>query len=638
MKKFFTLLLLLMAVTCGAVAADGFYTSGTRLMDANGNEFLMRGCNYSWAWQRGHESTVIPAAKRIGCNVIRIQLSTGQKWQRCSKSDLERLIKLCEDNKLVVIFNTHDETGSNQYSDLENAANFWISMKDVLNAHRKSVLVNISNEWYGSWDSYGWADGYKKVIPMLRDAGILNTLVVDCAGYGQYPKSIFDKGREVAATDSKGNLIFSMHFYQDAAGSDDKVRNNIDNALNVGVPVILGEFACEHQGHTIAWQTILDYTKEKNVGYLVWSWTGNGGGAEACDMFGGYDDSNWKTNGTNTVKGRNGIRQTSKECSVFDPNGDQGGGGGNENPGGNTSGTSLWEGSLALGSWTGMLEYKPDNSQWKDQQMSGLKKGDKLVFHFTGVSSDEEAPGQIQLATFGLDSRWTWTILVDADNIHNNEYTYTIADAVVGDYTDLAMLSAHGFAVKGQNATLTKVELKTAGGDQGGGDNPGSNESVVDTPDFNMSSWEALYHISKSKLGSLGSTDIVRLYVSCNPDAEIQVAYKTAGSDWNKYVDYAPISGSAYELPMTDSGLCEGANYDGLYFKGHDYIIQKVSVIRPGQSGTDEITLFESERPVIDFNMPHEIYTLDGRQVAEMISGRIYLLRQGATVVKWIAR
>ncbi len=93
-----------------------------------------------------------------------------------------------------------------------------------------------------------------------------------------------------------------MHFYQDAAGSDSQVRSNIDKALNVGCPVLIGEFAYEHQGHPVAWQTILDYTKEKNVGYLVWSWTGNGGGVEACDMFGGYDDSVWKPNGTNTVR------------------------------------------------------------------------------------------------------------------------------------------------------------------------------------------------------------------------------------------------------------------------------------------------------------------------------------------------
>ena len=170
-------------------------------------------------------------------------------------------------------------------------------------------------------------------------------------------------------------------------------------------------------------------------------------------------DSVWKPNGTNTVKGRNGIQQTSRECSIFDPNGgNQGGGDPTPNPPGQDESTVLWEGSVDFGAWKGMLEYKPGSAQWKSQQMGALKKGDKLVFSFTGAASDEKAPGQIQLATFGLDSQWTWTVLVDADNIYNNEYTYTISGEETDGYTDLAMISAHGFAVKGQNATLVKVE------------------------------------------------------------------------------------------------------------------------------------------------------------------------------------
>ena len=105
----------------GAMAQDGMseglHIDGTRILDAKNNELVMRGVNYSWAWQRGHEETVIPAAKRIGCNAIRIQLSTGERqkqglypdWDRCEPADLERLIELCEQNKLIAVFNTHED-------------------------------------------------------------------------------------------------------------------------------------------------------------------------------------------------------------------------------------------------------------------------------------------------------------------------------------------------------------------------------------------------------------------------------------------------------------------------------------------------------------------------------------------------
>lgn len=499
MRKIFSLILMLVMAVGAVSAADGFYTSGTKLMDANGNEFVMRGCNYSYAWQTGNEYSVIPAAKRIGCNSIRIQLSTGRKWSKTSRSAVERLIRLCEENKLIVIFNTHDETGSNDYGDLENACNYWLEIKDLLNAHRKTVLVNISNEWCGDWNSGLWADGYLKAIPKLRDGGLLNTLVVDCGGYGQYPKSLFDRGRDVARADRLNNLVFSIHMYQDAGKDEYTVKNNIDRGLQLGVPLIIGEFAYRHQGHDVAWQTILDYTKEKNVGYLVWSWTGNGNGAEDCDMFGGYDDSYYKPNGTNTVKGRNGIKATSRECGYY--SGQQG------------------------------------------------------------------------------------------------------------------------------------------GGQQGGGDQPGDfRETTVDTPDYNVADWNTTeYHLTKEKLGTVGSSDIVRLYVETNSGAEVQVAYKDAAYNWTEYIAYAPISAPVYELRMEDQALRDGANTDGLYFKGHDYTIKKVTVVRPGNSGIDSADSALSA-PTIDFDSPYEIYTLDGRRVVGMLPGHIYILRQGTTVLKYLRR
>lgn len=305
-------------------STGGFYVSGTQLLDAKGNAFVMRGVNYSWCWQdrNGDGNTadnVIPAAHRIGANCIRIQLSDGHHggWTCPSDDQLRTLIDLCEQNKLIAIFNTHDETGSDNVDDLMNAVNFWIGKKDILNAHKSTVIVNISNEWCGSWDSNTWATGYKKAIPALRDAGIENTLMVDCAGWGQYPQSIFDRGAEVAATDKAKNTVFSIHMYE-YAGKAGSVQPNIDQALNTGYPVVIGEFGYSRgSGKDVDWQTILNYCQQKQVGYIGWSWTGNGGSDSVLDMFSDYDGYNMLTNGNYIIKGTNGIAQTSKTCTVY---------------------------------------------------------------------------------------------------------------------------------------------------------------------------------------------------------------------------------------------------------------------------------------------------------------------------------
>lgn len=131
------------------------------------------------------------------------------------------------------------------------------------------------------------------------------------------------------------------------------------------------------------------------------------------------------------------------------------------NPVDPVEGSVLWEGETVMGAWAGILEYKniPENTQWKAALMSSIDAGDKLLFHYTDVSTDPEAPGQIQLAAFTPDAAWAWTELVKYDNITGNTYTYDITGDPYGDFTDVEMLSERGFAVKGQNATLVKVEL-----------------------------------------------------------------------------------------------------------------------------------------------------------------------------------
>lgn len=65
--------------------------------------------------------------------------------------------------------------------------------------------------------------------------------MVDCAGWGQYPKSIADAGQSVLQSDSQKNIMFSIHMYE-YAGAYGAVQNNIDSSLAVGAPLCIGEF------------------------------------------------------------------------------------------------------------------------------------------------------------------------------------------------------------------------------------------------------------------------------------------------------------------------------------------------------------------------------------------------------------
>ena len=318
---------------------NGFHTSGKQLLDGNGNEFLMRGVNYSYAWQQGQQGSVLPAAKRQYCNTVRIQLSNGKNSSLggyTSFSAVQDLIARCEDNKLVCVLNVQDPLGSDNVTDLEYARDYWISIKNALIGHENTVILNIANEWVEGWSDYAdtWASGYKEVIPQLRAAGIKNTLMVDCAGYGQYADVIWNKGGEVLATDTRTNTMFSIHMYEHACYGDDvynasatsKVTASISSALGIGAPLVIGEFGYQrYDGRTkyIDWKGILKQCELQKAGYLGWSWTGNGGNDACLDMFGDYSDGTMKTNGDCIINGYTedgttyGIKATSKECTVY---------------------------------------------------------------------------------------------------------------------------------------------------------------------------------------------------------------------------------------------------------------------------------------------------------------------------------
>jgi hypothetical protein len=321
-KSFIMSLILLTSFTLpysqkAAAATTGFHVNGSILYDGNNKPFVMRGINHAYTWYKGQESVAIPAIAKTGANTIRIVLADGDQWTKDDLASIKNLINLCEKNKLVAILEVHDGTGSDDINRLNNAANFWIEMKSALIGKENTVILNIANEWYGTWSSSGWANGYKQVIPKLRDSGIKNTLMVDCAGWGQYPASISDYGKDVFNSDKQKNTMFSIHMYEYAGGNASTVKNNIDSVLNKGLALCIGEFGIRHTNGDVDEATIMSYCTQKSVGYLAWSWYGNNSDLSFLDLSKDMKGTSYTEAGNIIINGVNGIKATSKICSVF---------------------------------------------------------------------------------------------------------------------------------------------------------------------------------------------------------------------------------------------------------------------------------------------------------------------------------
>jgi len=312
----FMVMLLLMNIQ-NANAANGFYVSGTKLYDANGKQFIMRGVSYPHTWYKDQYKTALKAIAGKGFNTVRIVLSNGKQYNKDSAGSVKAVVDLCKQYKLIAVLEVHDATGSDDVSALNNAVSYWIEIKSVLQGNEKYVIVNIANEWAGAWKSEPWKNGYVTAIKNLRNAGISNTLMVDCAGWGQYPQSVLDYGQTVLAADSKKNTVFSIHMYEYAGGNASTVKSNIDNVLNKSLCLIIGEFGCRHTNGEVDEDTIMSYSKTKSVGWCAWSWTGNGSSYTYLNLSNDFAGTSLTSYGKRIISGTNGISQTSKRCSVF---------------------------------------------------------------------------------------------------------------------------------------------------------------------------------------------------------------------------------------------------------------------------------------------------------------------------------
>lgn len=302
-------------------AASGFYVSGSNLYDANGNPFVIRGINHPHSWFKNTYEEAIPAIADQGANTVRIVLSDGGQYTKDNIDTIRNLISIAEQNNLVSVLEVHDATGSDSIFDLNRAVDYWIEMKDALIGKEDTVIINIANEWYGTWDGQAWAEGYKQAIPRLREAGLSHTLMIDSAGWGQFPQSIHDYGQEVFHADPQENLLFSIHMYEYAGGDATTVKQNIDNVINQGLPVVIGEFGHKHTDGDVDEATIMSYSEQKNVGWMAWSWKGNGTEWEYLDLSNDWGGSNLTSWGNTVVNGDYGLKATSEVASVFTSSG-----------------------------------------------------------------------------------------------------------------------------------------------------------------------------------------------------------------------------------------------------------------------------------------------------------------------------
>ncbi|WP_328975276.1 cellulase family glycosylhydrolase [Streptomyces canus] len=298
--------------------AAGLHISDGRLVEGNGNDFVMRGVNHAHTWYP-NELGSLADIKAQGANTVRVVLADGHRWTANTASDVADVIAQCKANRLICVLEVHDTTGYGEDSaagTLDQAADYWIGLKSVLAGQENYIVINIGNEPWGNTDPAGWTAPTIAAIQKLRNAGFEHTIMVDAPNWGQdWQQVMRTNAQSVYAADTTGNLIFSIHMYSvfDTAA---EITDYLNAFVSAKLPILIGEFG----GPADQWgdpdeDTMMATAEQLDIGYLAWSWSGNTD--PILDLVLNFDPAQMTSWGQRIFNGANGIAQTAKEATVF---------------------------------------------------------------------------------------------------------------------------------------------------------------------------------------------------------------------------------------------------------------------------------------------------------------------------------
>jgi mannan endo-1,4-beta-mannosidase len=313
----------LLAALPGAAWA-GFAIAQGRLVEKDGSPFVMRGVNVAHAWYRDQTRQTFADVAQRGGNTVRVVLANGVQWARTPEAEVRNIIQWAKEKQLIVMLEVHDTTGYGEKAGaatLASAVDYWVSIKAALQGQEDHVLINLGNEPFGNGVSADtWTQAHQSAIQAMRTAGFTHTLVLDAANWGQDWEGIMRaRSRSVFDSDPLANTLFSVHMYQ-VYGSEGAVADYLQAFGAAKLPLIVGEFAADHYGQTVAVEAILREAQARGVGYLGWSWSGNSSDLRSLDIVNHFDNQSLTPWGEKLFNSANGITATARKARIYSHN------------------------------------------------------------------------------------------------------------------------------------------------------------------------------------------------------------------------------------------------------------------------------------------------------------------------------
>lgn len=309
----------LAAAQAGQTGSDHhFYVEGRHLFDRCGERVILRGVNKMIIWTDRHGNSFAEIAK-TGANTVRVVWTV--KDHR-DADELDRVLRKAIAARLIPMIELHDATGD--LGKVPELVDFWTrpEIVGVLRRHESTLLLNIANEAGGTGVALEeFVETYRSAISRLRGVGLSLPLVIDAPRWGQDIDLLQAAAPRLLEADPLRNLLFSVHMWwpegptSEDPGSTKKIIAELEESVEMGLPLIVGEFAHAGVGcsRSIDYKAILAEAQKHEIGWFAWSWgPGNRDCGEMDMTADGRFDSLRGWGLDVAVTNPNGIRQTAR--------------------------------------------------------------------------------------------------------------------------------------------------------------------------------------------------------------------------------------------------------------------------------------------------------------------------------------
>lgn len=299
-----------------AVAGTSTFTAHDGgIFTPDGKPFVARGINLQYGDRPERALPALAAIASTGANIVRLELrrNTSAEALRQALDEAARL-KL----PVMLMYWESDITCGHDTGVLRrDVHDLWLNRwAGVLSDPRyhSLVMLNIANEWGSSADDFrDYMATYTGLIHDLRTGGLAMPIVIDAADCGQATESFLDgRGQALVDADPLHNVIVSVHAYNKPWNAPARIDAHIDDLKATGLPFLIGEFGdrelLEDGNNCVDHLHLMQVANSQGVGWIAWSWKGNGGATKVLDMSRSYGTVDLTRRGQDVVDSPAGIK------------------------------------------------------------------------------------------------------------------------------------------------------------------------------------------------------------------------------------------------------------------------------------------------------------------------------------------